>query len=34
LPRRYWAVAAVVCLVAFLLVWAELAVGVFTSLGS
>ena len=34
LPRRHWAVAAIICLVAFLLVWAELAVGIFTSLGS
>lgn len=34
LPRKYWAVAAVVCSAAFLLLWAELAVGVFTRLGS
>ena len=34
LPRRHWAGAAVVCSVAFLLVWAELAVGIFTDLGS
>ena len=34
LPRKYWAVAAVVCSATFLLVWAELAVGVFTRLGS
>lgn len=34
LPRRYWAAAAITCSATFLLIWAELAVGVFTSIGS
>ena len=34
LQRRYWAAAAITCSAMFLLVWAELAVGVFTSIGS
>lgn len=33
-PRRYWAALAATCTVALLYVWAELAVGVFTDLGS
>ena len=34
LPRKYRVAAAVVFAAAFLCVWAELAVGVFTGLGS
>ncbi len=33
-PRKYWLVAGVAIAVALLYVWAELAVGIFTSLGS
>jgi hypothetical protein len=34
LPRKYWIATGIVFAVAFLYAWAELAVGVFTSLGS
>ena len=34
LPRKYWIATGVVFAAAFLYVWAELAVGVFTNLGS
>ena len=34
LPHRYWFAAAAICSAVFLLAWAELAVGVFTHLGS
>lgn len=33
-PRKYWRVIGVVFAVGFLYVWAELAVGIFTRLGS
>lgn len=33
-PRKYWLVVGVLVVAAFLYVWAELAVGVFTNLGS
>lgn len=34
LPRKYRLLAALACAALFVLVWAELAVGVFTNLGS
>jgi len=33
-PRRYWTLLAIACTVALLYVWAELAVGIFTNIGS
>ena len=33
-PRKYWILVAITCVVALLYVWAELAVGVFTDIGS
>lgn len=33
-PRKYWLVTGFVFAAAFLYVWAELAVGIFTNLGS
>lgn len=34
IPRKIWPVAGIVITVLFLYVWAELAVGIFTDLGS
>lgn len=34
LPRKYWPVIGVMCAAAFLYLWAELAVGIFTNWGS
>ena len=34
LPRRYWFVAGFTIAAIFIFIWAELAVGVFTNLGS
>lgn len=33
-PRKYWVVVGTLLAMAFLYVWAELAVGIFTNLGS
>jgi hypothetical protein len=33
-PRRYWAIIGILFAAALLYVWAELAVGIFTNLGS
>ena len=34
MPKKYWLVLGLVCAALFCFVWAELAVGVFTNLGS
>jgi hypothetical protein len=34
MPQKYWGVIGVVFAAAFFYVWAELAVGIFTNLGS
>lgn len=34
IPKKYWFILGVVCTTVFLFIWAELAVGIFTNLGS
>lgn len=33
-PRKHWAIIGILFVVAFLYIWAELALGIFTDLGS
>ncbi len=34
IPKKYWFILGAACAVLFLFIWAELAVGIFTNLGS